>query len=294
MKEIRTVVRNGLPETNSSSTHSLVISDEPFNYDARTSNLRVDPDGVLRLMNTIGSFGWGWEKYNDSYTKALYVAAFADNDPNIKKLLVKALKDVTGAKSVEFSWNKKGGLDSDAPTIDHQSYQDMFILICETSDTIKDFIFNDKSWLFTGNDNSEEPDGFREIEEDPNKKKPIKGLMTIHFTDSIDFCISLSDLSNKYKLSWEVATALSEWISVDADGNVTRDKVFDQEDELSWFDRIDGDEIVFLSRKLWKYRDEFVDDDEWAEILEKKVKENDPNLIFRFKYTVETDEFGTL
>lgn len=61
-------IRKNVFETNSSSTHSLVISKKDRGYDY---NLPVDEDGILTI--SFGEFGWGPEILNTPLEKISYV-----------------------------------------------------------------------------------------------------------------------------------------------------------------------------------------------------------------------------
>ena len=54
-------IRQGVFETNSSSTHSICI--------VKTADIRIPAS----LHLTMGEFGWECENYNDSETKASYL-----------------------------------------------------------------------------------------------------------------------------------------------------------------------------------------------------------------------------
>jgi len=132
------VIRKQMFETNSSSCHSIIISDK----DVLDDIMRPDPDG--RIIIYSGEFGWGPEAYYDAYTKASYI--YTDNleNTNVLDMLERAIKEVTGATEVLFVDN--GGY------IDHQS--------CGTSsnavvspETLKRFIFSRQSTLIIDNDN---------------------------------------------------------------------------------------------------------------------------------------------
>lgn len=181
MKKIKQVIRERLPETNSSSSHSVVIC---VNKNYLTDTLPMDDNGVIHVPRK-DSFGWEYEKYNDAMTKLQYVCGilwrFKSNRKSVKKLK-NIIMNYTGATDVVFEWEEERLLDNDcldpeeyeneeddffynsgAPEIDHNS-SDIFPEIMESSTSIKNFIFNTKSWLYLGNDNSESPENFYEDE----------------------------------------------------------------------------------------------------------------------------------
>lgn len=174
MKRILNVKRIGLPETNSSSSHSVSISmkgnlikpgDPEFNIDIR--------DGILYIPGDV-DFGWDYFKYNTPLEKLQYVCGIFcgseyENKKNIFKLK-KILKEIFGVKDVVFEWRQKyyqelkDGADPEeiyyaSPQIDHNS-SDIFEEIIENTEVIKNFILSRNSWLLGGNDNSDYPPGF--------------------------------------------------------------------------------------------------------------------------------------
>lgn len=141
-------VRKGQFETNSSSTHAISISkgDGDVIYDS----LEIPEDGTYVV--TGGEFGWEWKLYSDPETKISY--AYEDNRDSYDRLdmLKRVIMEHTGAKDVVFM-EETGGY------IDHQSMgtsQDAF----ESDETLKRFLFDPRSILYTGNDNSNPPSGF--------------------------------------------------------------------------------------------------------------------------------------
>lgn len=158
-------IRHNVFETNSSSTHSISISEKANGiYDT----IVPDDNGVIVLNG--GEFGWAWNKYNDSLTKLNYVAIYAlfqisigNAKEDIKNLLIEVVKEHTGAKEIIFNFSTTDTEDNNYSYIDHQSTdaaKDAFY----SKEYLKDFIFNPNSWLFTGNDNDIAPLNFYNVE----------------------------------------------------------------------------------------------------------------------------------
>ena len=61
------------------------------------------------------------------------------------------------------------------PLIDHQSHN-IFPEILESKESIINFIFNSRSWLFLGNDNDDSPEGFYEESGEPRKPDAIASI----------------------------------------------------------------------------------------------------------------------
>lgn len=151
-------IRENIFETNSSSSHSFTISNKgSFLYDS----LPLDKDGNLVL--TGGEFGWEWEKYEDPLIKANYCAVYvlAKENDAYKNMLIEVLLENTKAKKVIFKVNLSDYNSDNYSYIDHQSLDDPEMeTIFITKESLRDFIFNDSSILYTGNDNEYAPDMF--------------------------------------------------------------------------------------------------------------------------------------
>lgn len=146
-----TTIRKNVFETNSSSTHSLCISEE-----GKYSSISLNEDGNIVLNG--GEFGWGWDKFNDPLTKANYCALDNLHNPHRLELLKKVLKKETGANEILINISD----DWNSPTcsyIDHEGHGtsvDAFL----DEETLKNFIFGENSWLYIGNDNETPPNKF--------------------------------------------------------------------------------------------------------------------------------------
>lgn len=153
-------IRQNTFETNSSSSHSITISNKGH-FDANALPVVDYYKGTKDcVVLTGGEFGWGYEYYDDALTKANYLATFVktvelyNHDMSkYREMLVECIKEVSGCKSVVFdlgSPNKWGSIDG--AYIDHQSEEtglDAFV----SADALKHFIFNRKSVLVIDNDN---------------------------------------------------------------------------------------------------------------------------------------------
>jgi len=137
MKTIRTSVF----ETNSSSSHSISISNSPSQAipNFRGQNFEL----------TGGEFGWGPDSYYNWETKANYAAvAIVKNELKLhKEWLVEILKEKLGCEEVIFKIDP----DSYSSYIDHQS-SSVFQYSVESKDDLYKFVFCD-SELVIDNDN---------------------------------------------------------------------------------------------------------------------------------------------
>ena len=165
-------IRYQMPETNSSSSHSLTIYKNDPNKPKMTLKLLLD-DSVMIPNYTEYDFGWGWDLTNDPGIRACYVISCIVGLFNGKKLLSKkqefekVIMDYTGAKSVKYEWEEKTKIDPSyseserrkafitfAPTVDHQSISEMYREISLTEDSMRDFIFSNQSTLLIGGEDT--------------------------------------------------------------------------------------------------------------------------------------------
>lgn len=140
------LVRHGVFETNSSSCHSISISDTCDKYET----LYPDDEGVFTF--TWGEYGWGYETYHDAESKANYVATMCkefgevseeNDDQELRDLLESVITEHTGISKFMY--------DLEDAYIDHQSVdRDMYIW---SREDMKNFIFNPNSELDIDNDN---------------------------------------------------------------------------------------------------------------------------------------------
>lgn len=138
-------------ETNSSSSHS--ISFNPWKSGKDGNNFIPDENGNVYV--TGADFGWEWASYNDSVTKANYYLERYKAEPDRVELLKKVIEDYTGF-NVIINENTDG-------YIDHQSF-DTLELPANDPEALKDWLFNPDNWLYTGNDNDDEPSNLRDQE----------------------------------------------------------------------------------------------------------------------------------
>jgi hypothetical protein len=136
--------RIGVFETNSSSTHSIAISDK----DCVLDTLSVT-DGVCTICS--GEFGWEIETYYDAASKSSYCLTWAKEygDDTHEDMLKRVISSQMGGVQVEFE--PSGGL-YDWGYIDHQS-SDVCKEAFGSDVSLRNFIFNPNSVLVTDNDN---------------------------------------------------------------------------------------------------------------------------------------------
>ncbi len=151
MKHIK--IRRGTWETNSSSTHALVVKKE------------TPKELPLFAYFGLGDFGWEQAKYCDKDTKCCYLnTALYDryvgymDDKNkyyeYRNKIIEILKNY-GIHSEWKDIEQIGAYDYNY-YIDHCNELDEFIeVILDNPELLIDWLFNDESLLVTDNDNSE-------------------------------------------------------------------------------------------------------------------------------------------
>jgi hypothetical protein len=150
---MKRLIRHSVFETNSSSSHSITISETPNMLQT------ITPDESGRIVLGTGEYGWGYEHYNDAETKADYAALFARNgqtwgedyrilttDHNeLMGVLEIVLKEQTGATEIVFE---------DDGYIDHQSLDnDELMDLFKNPSALRNWIFNPACELIIDNDN---------------------------------------------------------------------------------------------------------------------------------------------
>jgi len=196
-KKIKEVIREDLPETNSSSSHSVVISMKSENNLRRENwNLNIDDNLILHIP-PFNNFGRDFFCSNSPLVKIQYLSCYFiygyyTNRVQISKLIYKferVLKDILGIKSVSFDsavevWTamKKQELSEDYdiefPRIDWQSL-DLKEEILESQETIRNFILNPDSWIYGGDDNCDEDPEFYK---DTKKLPEAVGMLSVDLT----------------------------------------------------------------------------------------------------------------
>lgn len=142
------VIRIGIFETNSSSTHSLTIGNNRGYYN---NDLLLEHDGNIVIFP--GEFGWETASYNDVETKASYCLTYAKQigGEELVEMLGRVMSETTG-KAVVFK--ESGGDYHPWGYIDHQS-EDVAGPAFASDEILRRFVFGHDSVLTTGNDNED-------------------------------------------------------------------------------------------------------------------------------------------
>lgn len=147
---MKKLIRKGVFETNSSSSHSVSIAEDDKEFVLDT----IYPNQHGTIIVRGDEYGWDWFKHNDAETKASYAAQQFANDSDMLEKLEYVIKEQTGAERVIFEGLNDGYVDHDSVGI-----------LPRTARELKNFIFNKNSWLFGGNDNSEASPEFYHVPE---------------------------------------------------------------------------------------------------------------------------------
>lgn len=183
--------RKNIFETNSSSTHSVCLTNAANKYNWNELDEYVSSEDK-RLHIKFGEFGWGYDEYEDAYNKLSYLltmilelrkASFGqegiktldefyslDEFILVESIVLEHTSDCLGIviddselkfipygdDNIDIN-NSTRGYVSHNGYIDHQSYEDYtslcdFLEQWETS--IEDFIFNESVRLVISNDNN--------------------------------------------------------------------------------------------------------------------------------------------
>lgn len=140
-------IRNGVFETNSSSTHSIVLADK-----------NVEPG--LFVDFAMGEFGWSFRKLTTTDEKAsyLYTAACClynrDVYQDLYEILVKYGVECTcskpAVKDKKYGWIDNG-------YVDHVEGTEQFVeRMMNREHALIRYLFSDQSFVVTGNDNCDE------------------------------------------------------------------------------------------------------------------------------------------
>ena len=270
----KTKIRFKMPETNSSSSHSIAIysEDDPS---MPKSVLKLNQDGSVTIPDG-NDFGQDWSFVNDPGTKAAYTISAIlglldcrSNDyEKYKNMFEKVIKDYTGATSVKYGWadysKKEKTIEKQFrnyfPRIDHQSISDAFDIICFSEDSMRDFIFSNQSHVIIGGEDYTPISVFLKY---PKKEWKVKIIFYTGFKDGdLEIYLSNGD-GNSIRVSIiDILEQLSYSTTNHAWGILTRYRLLlsDEVDSLSEFVLdVENRSAIFFSYK--EYYAKFTDKD---------------------------------
>lgn len=134
---METKIRQGVFETNSSSTHSICIA----------KNQKVNLPKSIHFSS--GEFGWDYDELRSTHAKASYLFTGCHQcDFNYYfDLVLKFLKK----NNIEVTYDEKC-----EGYVDHgDQLLDFILAVTENEDRLLSYLFSELSYILTGNDNSE-------------------------------------------------------------------------------------------------------------------------------------------
>lgn len=155
-------IRRSTFETNSSSTHSLIIKDNVPDY-----SYVIDEEGIINAE--FGEFGWEVKNYKKPMTKLSYILTmvaeiyeprtekeFYENE-DFKKIEeeVCAGTGALGIRVINSGFKAEDGYSLHNGYIDHQSceFSNIDEFLRSNGVTLKDYLFNSGVIVHTDNDN---------------------------------------------------------------------------------------------------------------------------------------------
>lgn len=191
MKEI-IKIRQGIFETNSSSSHSFSMGPEGRFDDV----LPISSDGVIEVPSDSWYEG---NKTNDPLDKLSYLLSFIwsikDDWEKDRDFVYKVILDFTGASKINFT---------PLVQIDHQSLDIIDPRDIKDPEFIKEFVFNSGTWLYLVWDSYDPEPGFYEDSE--KDKKPfyiirfdsIKEELIVHYRDFNEYTDVIDDFLSEF------------------------------------------------------------------------------------------------
>lgn len=165
------IIRNKVFEVNSSSCHSISVSDNQATY----AQIHLNDEGVFYIGSD--DFGWAIDEHTDYSIKCSYLAIYirdwsGDKLKELKDVYEECIRKYTLCSKIQYEenfWKKELKYYGDGESylvslgegyIDHQSVEDQdyhYLFDISHPDYIegelKDFLFNNNSVLITDNDN---------------------------------------------------------------------------------------------------------------------------------------------
>jgi len=142
---MKTQIRNNVFETNSSSVHTITISN-------------TSPQGIDNyIFFDRGQYGWEWEIYNSCQDKANYlyecmIDLFYHN--NSLKEKCNRIREELALYNVGCDFVEVNGDNIFDGYVDHGGQnKELVNYLLDNPDKLIDYLFNDTSYIATGNDN---------------------------------------------------------------------------------------------------------------------------------------------
>lgn len=161
------MIRKGVFETNSSSTHSLALM--PHTLPLLDTSLMPDEEGLLVILGE--GFGWEWGRFNNAYVKASYLLTLLsrNDERNTLDNVISIIREQTQANEVRFLWHTSAHVDPQSADL-YDVYTNL-----HTDEGVKEFIFDTSWYLLLGNDNEYPPVDFQ-----PTHRNKAQYRLSIH------------------------------------------------------------------------------------------------------------------
>lgn len=136
-------IRKNTFETNSSSTHAIAIPKEP--------NFKKQSHVDFKW----GEFGWEYEVYYDTESKASYLYTMIQYFVKSKNY-ISLIKEYLDNANITYSFEESRGDIWDNGYVDHGGdNKDVIEGILKTKESFLTYLFDERAYVSTGNDNDE-------------------------------------------------------------------------------------------------------------------------------------------
>jgi hypothetical protein len=142
------LIRRGVFETNSSSTHSITIGSDTdllgFSPNTPDNGIEIRPD----------YFGWNHEIYRSVESRLSYILIYirdwsGDKHEKFTQVLTNVVNDHTGAVYIKLIEDEEEDGYIDHQSVEYQNYHYLF----EDPSVLKTFLFSKDGYVETDNDN---------------------------------------------------------------------------------------------------------------------------------------------
>ena len=159
-------IREGVFETNSSSSHSIALNPKRYsNYEAKFYMFKTDDSGNVKVLSKLGEYGWGYDILDSPDEKLSYILTMivCGSDANTLQEIYDSneFKEVEECviKNTEFDGIiidniDPNHIDDGSYYIDHQSFYSNYKDFLNDYDlTLEEYLFNSRYSVIIDNDN---------------------------------------------------------------------------------------------------------------------------------------------
>lgn len=257
-RRIKIVRRAMVPETNSSSSHVVAIYSGNYGSVKDLEDF-ISLDGKTLTIPGGVEFGRCTEEYGDVLSKMQYACyGILGYCKQNRPIFEEVVKDFLGVENIIYNWydedefeewteqNPDEEIDNcpllygpngerldEPPIIDHESVEVMQNMVYESKETLRDFIFSENSWLFSGEETTDPKNYYSALANigDPLilKLKPdnVSLFSDNEFEKELDFEIYPNFPYTNSSIPLEIynhRTLLHKWINIGSwDRNISDD-----------------------------------------------------------------------